>query len=216
MRNAFRRRERWRASRVGEEGVLPVELVTYAQVGHLHQAGRSAQQIGRFDITVDDFLVVNWEKKEEQDLILEHLNSRTNKKRRKESVNTICFYLHFRSTKHIKRLFHRTHEKGKRKNGKVNLSERKKKKSFSIFFLFLGKLQQGRRERRQRAISVSNIGDGIIFLLIFLSLTVFHSHEDVPERQPGLLLVHRGLGGNLEHLSTFQQLENWKEKTAIF
>lgn len=58
------RREGGRAGRVGEVRVGAVELVAHAQVGHLHQAGRGAQQVARLDITVNDLLVVNCQERE--------------------------------------------------------------------------------------------------------------------------------------------------------
>lgn len=47
-----------RASGVGEEGVLAVELVAYAKVSNLDVAIVPQQQVGGLDVSVDDLLVV--------------------------------------------------------------------------------------------------------------------------------------------------------------
>lgn len=46
--------------RAGQEGVRPFELVAYAKVGDLDVSVVPQQEVGRFNVSVDDLVVVHW------------------------------------------------------------------------------------------------------------------------------------------------------------
>lgn len=51
--------EGWRPCRAGQEGVRPLKLVAYAKVCNLDVSVIPQQEVGRFNVSVDDLVVVH-------------------------------------------------------------------------------------------------------------------------------------------------------------
>lgn len=60
LRERLRRHEGGCAHGVGEESITALELIAHTEVSNLDVPIFSDQEVGRFDVTVDDLLVVYW------------------------------------------------------------------------------------------------------------------------------------------------------------
>ena len=76
MRNAFWSCESWGSSSISEKSIRSIKLITHTEVSNFNLSGICSQQITRFQVTMNNFLVVDWKRKKLEKFILGKKNLR--------------------------------------------------------------------------------------------------------------------------------------------